>query len=120
MDYNKKYLVLEFDTQVTETVMYSNLDDSWSSSTAAPLYPVAGGNAQDFLNAIDEGIVIKYIVHNYNGGDAVFYGDMVNGGTPKDMDQSVFGLSCDYGLMAVMFKETGTDKLYLFIDCLDG
>lgn len=120
VDYNKRQLVLEFDTQVTETVMYSSLDDSWSSSTADSLYPVTGGNVQDFLNALDEGIDIKYIVHNYNGDDAVFYGDMLNGGSPENMDQSAFGLSCRYGLVVGMHKETGTDKLYLLIGCIIG
>lgn len=120
VDYNKRQLVLEFDTQVTENVMYSMLDDSWSSSTAGSLYPVTGGNVQDFLNALDEMIDIKYIVHNYNGGDAVFYGGMLNYGSPKNMDQSAFGLSCRYGLGAFIFKETGTDKLYLQIDCQMG
>ena len=116
VDYNKRQLVLEFDTQVTETVMFSELDDSWSSSTAESLYPVAGGNVRDFLNALNEGIDIKYIVHNYHGGDEVFYGNE-EGGVPENMDPSAFGLSCQYGVRAFMYKETGTDKLYLQISC---
>ena len=120
VDYNKRRIIFEFDTEVTETINYSALDDSWSSRTQSELYPITGGDVSDFLNAFSTDTQIMYLVHNYFGEDAMIGGDMNNGGDPMDMQASAFGLSCGYGLRARVFKKTGTDELYLRVDCEIG
>lgn len=120
VDYNKRRIIFELDTEVTETINFSALDDSWSSRTQQELYPITGGDVNDFLNALRTDTQIMYLAHNYFGEDAMFSGDMQNGGDPMDMDDSAFGFSCQYGFAPQVVKKTGTDELYLRTTCRMG
>lgn len=117
INYNKHELWLEFDLTTTASTKTEDIFGQWSSDTAGMVYPITGGDANDFIDALNNGVNIRYLAHNYEGGDARFSS---NYGEPVGMNAGAFGLHCRYGFNARVLKIKDTDNLCLEADCMVG
>lgn len=115
--YNKHELWLEFDLTSTANTKTEDIFGQWSSDTTRMVYPITGGDVNDFIDALNNGVDIRYLAHNYEGADARFNS---NFGEPIGMEDRAFGLSCGYGFDAMVVKIKGTDNLCLVAQCMIG